>query len=623
MKRIHQINRLDYISIKHIVYRGYAIILVGFIVSILIMLYSLYNYNKVKMDESRLHSAHDSMLELKENSGRLLTSFRLSEDIALWLNSIQKFDKSFSRIKDNPIVKNSEHSEEMQRLWNASIVEISKIKNLLRNPLFDRDKTDGKPVLQRLGEVFRENEKGDEYIVLNEFTRAVVLLTQYENFIMEDFMDVVDYYHKEESVRLHYLEVFSVIIPLVIILASIGLAMYFSMLVSNLELAMLTARNDLEDSYVELNYMFNTTMESIVVVQDWICIDCNKEFLNMFGFRSKGEAISSNIIDLFVEGVHQDAVRSGIESEKTDPYEVKALRRNKQEFHVLIRCHQFQSGNRRATIIAMLDLTQIKKMEQELWRLNENLRKEVARQVEELREKDKIMLQQSRHAALGEMLGNIAHQWRQPLNTLTLNIQDVVDAFEHGELDHKYMQDISSVSVELINYLSNTIDDFRKFYAPSEKLTNCNIVAIISDIEKLIHTQLHNDGIEFVIEGEDIEQQVYENQLKQVLMSIISNSREAILSLKDGDPHYKGYIHVHCSKENDNIFIRVYDNGGGTPSELIDRIFDPYFTTKFQTQGTGTGLFMAKTIVEKNMLGQLHGENTADGFLISIILPGV
>lgn len=253
-----------------------------------------------------------------------------------------------------------------------------------------------------------------------------------------------------------------------------------------------------------------------------------------------------------------------------------------------------------------------------LKRLNQHLQEEVIKQIEEIRHKDDILIQQSKHAAMGEMISNIAHQWRQPLNTLGLNIQDILDAYEYKELDQAYLEDITSKSMDLIHHMSKTIDDFRNFFAPQKEKKPFGIMGMLKDVRTLVDAQLKNHGIMLEISGEDGMILGFSNELMQVVINIINNAKDA---LDAHPPESGGKIEVNVFQESEAAVIRICDNGGGIDPEIIQKVFEPYFTTKFKSQGTGIGLYMSKTIVEKNMHGSLDAANEGDGACFTIRLP--
>ncbi len=220
--------------------------------------------------------------------------------------------------------------------------------------------------------------------------------------------------------------------------------------------------------------------------------------------------------------------------------------------------------------------------------------------VKESEKKDKLMQQQSKLAAMGEMIGAIAHQWRQPLNTLMINIQNLKYFQKDGYLkDKDFISDYVSENKKIIKFMSRTIDDFRNFFKIDKEKRDFSIMGAVNNTLKLLSAQLKNHNIEFLIEGEDFECRGYEREFQQVLLNIINNAKDAIIEkgIK------KGYIKIKIDKQNRSVTIS--DNGGGISDKIIERIFEPYFTTKEQGRGTGMGLYISKMIIEENHNGKL------------------
>jgi len=261
----------------------------------------------------------------------------------------------------------------------------------------------------------------------------------------------------------------------------------------------------------------------------------------------------------------------------------------------------------------------IKQTTQELNDINSNLEVKVSQKVKELKDKDKLLFQQSKMAVMGEMLGNIAHQWRQPLNTLSAINCNLKMKFKSGELDEKMVDRLTSKTTEVIIKMDQTIDDFRNFFQPDKKKIIFNIKNSINSIYKIAEYSLINNNIKFNTEttDENIDILGYKNELEQVFLVLINNSKDAIKENKIRD----GVINVSINKLDKNIIITFEDNGGGIPYKIIDRVFEPYFTTKHQTLGTGIGLYMSKMIIEDSMNGSLKIENKGGGVVTTILLP--
>ena len=258
------------------------------------------------------------------------------------------------------------------------------------------------------------------------------------------------------------------------------------------------------------------------------------------------------------------------------------------------------------------DITNIKLSQEEL-------KQKVDDEVYKNRQKDKILIQQSKLAAMGEMLGNIAHQWRQPLNNVSLILQFLFDGYKSNNISQEMLEKYMEKVNKHIAFLSDTIDDFKDFYKPSKTKTKFVVKDAIESLLFMIKNQFENENI--VINLNCVEEEIYsyENELKQVLLNILNNAKDALV-LKKQSVDFEAFINLDVSKTKDGIKISIFNNADTIPTDIIDRIFEPYFTTKFENQGTGIGLYMTKSIIESNMNGKIEVQNLNDGVCFTIFL---
>jgi len=254
---------------------------------------------------------------------------------------------------------------------------------------------------------------------------------------------------------------------------------------------------------------------------------------------------------------------------------------------------------------------------QELINLKNELEKEVKIRLAELRDKDLLMIRQSRQAAMGEMIGNIAHQWRQPLNSIAVIIQDFLDAWDFGEISREYLSEKVNLSMSVINHMSQTIDDFRDFFSPDNLPMPFELDNQIMKTINILKDMYGKQGIEIIPELKKCTITSYAREFSQVLINVLSNSKDAIQENKVKNANIK----VIMETMGDKVKILVKDNAGGINPDILEKVFDPYFTTKQDTKGTGLGLYMSKTIIEKHMKGEIRAENLKKGAIFTIILP--
>jgi len=266
-------------------------------------------------------------------------------------------------------------------------------------------------------------------------------------------------------------------------------------------------------------------------------------------------------------------------------------------------------------LATFFDITKIKMAEESLKNSNESLQKMVKDELEKSREKDYLLIKQSRLAAMGEMISNIAHQWRQPLNALGITIQDAKMAWRVGEVNEEYINEMVASSMEQIKYMSRTIDDFRSFFKPDKERAPFSLLDVVRRSEHLFSASLSTLGVQFDIDVDDgVTVMGYENELAQVFLNLIKNAKDAIIENEVKDPKIK----ISVSNTSEELVITVKDNAGGINEAVIDRIFEPYFTTKEQGKGTGIGLYMSKIIVEENMGGRIGAHNDGNWAVFEI-----
>lgn len=260
----------------------------------------------------------------------------------------------------------------------------------------------------------------------------------------------------------------------------------------------------------------------------------------------------------------------------------------------------------------------IREYTDELEKLNGSLEQKVKEEVEKNRQKDKQLSQQSRLAQMGVMIDMIAHQWRQPLNSIAnLNTKIELDIMFNKYTKDATLNNTNQIA-NLINYLSHTIDDFREFFKPSKQKNDIRCDEIIQSVLNLVQNSIKTNDIEIQKEllcnGSIF---TYENELKQVILSIISNAVYALTKNMVQHP----YIKLKSYTQDNMYILEISDNGGGISDDIIDKIFKAHFTTKEQEGGSGLGLYMSKTIIEDHCGGELSVSNTSEGALFKIVIP--
>ncbi|EQB39824.1 histidine kinase [Sulfurimonas hongkongensis] len=246
----------------------------------------------------------------------------------------------------------------------------------------------------------------------------------------------------------------------------------------------------------------------------------------------------------------------------------------------------------------------------ELERLNESLEQRVADGLKDQRQKDKMLIQQSKMAEMGDMLSMIAHQWRQPLNQMSYLIMNIDSAYEYKELTKEYLDEKLAEANDILEFMSVTIDDFRNYFRPDKSKEFVLVSDVVNTSVNLMQKSLELSGVEIELDaqGRDLTH-IYKNEFIQVMLNLIKNAKDILVEKDVKNP--KIIIKTRCQKEK--LIVEVCDNGGGVDESIKEKIFEPYFSTKDKHNGTGLGLYMSKMIIEEHLGGSLSLSNHEDG----------
>ena len=253
----------------------------------------------------------------------------------------------------------------------------------------------------------------------------------------------------------------------------------------------------------------------------------------------------------------------------------------------------------------------------ELDDFNQTLHNKVKIEIEKQREKENLLIQQSKLAALGEMIGNIAHQWRQPISAVSAIIMNIKWTAISLGVDKKFLDERMNEANEQLKYMSQTIEDFRTFFKPNKEKEYFDLKVEVRKAYKILKAILEHNNIDLQIFSKtNIEVYGYANEFSQVVLNIISNAKDVLIQRNINKPKIEIYLHT----DENNIYCEIIDNAGGIDEKFIGRIFEPYFTTK-EHSGTGIGLYISKEIIQKHMQGTLEVRNTDSGANFIICLP--
>jgi len=241
-------------------------------------------------------------------------------------------------------------------------------------------------------------------------------------------------------------------------------------------------------------------------------------------------------------------------------------------------------------------------------------------ELERSQQKDKAMLQQSKLAQMGEMIAMIAHQWRQPLTAISSTASDLHMKIVLDNFDSNYFIDKLEKIDDFSQHLSKTIDDFRGFYKEDKQKVNIRFSEITQGALDIVLTSITNKNISLKTSFDCQKKiSIYPNEMRQVILNLIKNAEDILVEKEIQNP----IIHIKTYEDDENSYFEVVDNAGGIPENIIEKIFDPYFSTKTKQDGTGLGLYMSKTIVEEHCGGKLRVCNTKDGAIFKIVVPAV
>jgi PAS domain S-box-containing protein len=336
--------------------------------------------------------------------------------------------------------------------------------------------------------------------------------------------------------------------------------------------------------------LLDATMEMIFIHDKELnIIDINKTAYESCGYDEKERLLSRNLKE-FVSDSYRDIFLSHLDNE--DKYEIEIKNVDGEILVVLTKTKQILINMEYVYITTMLDITNLKQKESQL-------------------------LHQSKLAQMGEMIGMIAHQWRQPLATVGSYSEAMRLKARIGRLDSEQIIDISKNISKQVHYLSATIDDFRNFFKQDKELHQTTLNSTISSVLDILDMSLKNNGIDCRLKlDSEVRFYTFENELKQVIINLIKNAEDVLLENMVNDP----YIMIQSYDDGENVVLKIEDNGGGIEQNIIERIFEPYFSTKIERNGTGLGLYMSKTIIEKHCKGELSVKNKNNGAEFSIIL---
>jgi PAS domain S-box-containing protein len=361
-----------------------------------------------------------------------------------------------------------------------------------------------------------------------------------------------------------------------------------------------------------LQEVLDSSIASMAILKNGKAIHVNKILLKKLGYSSD-ELLKHSFKDFVDKRCFSQLEKMLINPDKK--YECKLIQKNGESFPVLLKATPLKGAR---YIVSFIDISEIKKVQEELERFNRTLEQKVAEGIEKNKKHERMLSQQARLAQMGEAINMIAHQWRQPLhniNGLVLMIDMRLSKQKCLPVDivTKELDEIELIS----SYMSNTINDFRDFFNPLKEKVEFSIKDSIEGVLKLIQPTLDFDNVMVHLEyGVDIKYTGYPNELGQVIINILNNAKDALSTNRRKENEKE--IKITIFKEFNRAVITIEDNAGGISEDIIDEIFEAYFSTKVKSKGTGLGLYISKIIIEEHMRGVLSAKNGEKGAIFRI-----
>ena len=401
-------------------------------------------------------------------------------------------------------------------------------------------------------------------------------------------------------------------------------ALFFALALRSKNRKLKQAEQKISDLSERLKLAFDVGRDGL---WDWNLIDDTLYFSprwkEMLGYRD--DELESSF-EAWESRVHPDDLEEALKNIELCIKEKKKVSENKHRLQHkdghwiwIYDRGQVQYDNN-GTAIRMIgthtDLTTEIDLSDKLSHLNETLETRVKEQVDELERRHAFIVQQARLASMGEMINNIAHQWRQPLNRVNANVAVIISILESDNIDHNMMLSEAELIEKNTKYMSETIEDFAYYFHPEKEAAQFSLEEIIQSVLGLMNARLDNIDIN-IVSSKPVEVYSFVKEYRQVLLVILNNAIDNFESKAIDSPK----IDIVIKKEEEKAYLSICDNGGGIEEKDIGRIFDPYYTTKFAEEGTGLGLYVAKMLIESSMQGKLNATNKNSGACFEIIIP--
>ena len=378
--------------------------------------------------------------------------------------------------------------------------------------------------------------------------------------------------------------------------------------------------------------VFNhTTVGFILVDKDGIIKDSNETFRKIFGFKSKSDLRDEHIdicqIDDSAKKQFQVLSDYILNGNNIIEKEMQLLAKNGEKIWceisgtLLTKDDRMKEGGILWDVVDIREKLKIRELliaqHEELKKLNKTLHKKVEKGIKKLRDQDKLLVQHTKMAMMGEMLDAIAHQWKQPLSVIKLSADEMHYYSKDEKQDFEYLDIVSSRVQAQVDHLVETIDEFRDFFRPKNTLESENIKDILDSSIRILKDELLKHPIKIEFSGDlNLSAKLIPNEFKHIIINLVLNAKDQFVT----NNIENGIINFELENNKKYAIVKVSDNGGGIPKAYMDKIFDANFTTKNQEHGTGIGLYMTKNILEK-IGAKIKAKNTEIGAQFIIRIP--
>ena len=347
-------------------------------------------------------------------------------------------------------------------------------------------------------------------------------------------------------------------------------------MISEINYQLNEVKEEVQEKNEKLKLLLDATMQAIILFKDDLIIDCNQIAVELFNYSSKEELLNKDLKKLIFN-------KKILEKIHHKPIEANILREDKTSFKALINIKDTNHNSQIFKILTIVD-------------------------VSEIRRKENLLAEQTKLAAMGEMMGNIAHQWRQPLNIISITASGTKIKKELDLLTDEFLLDSLKQISDTTAHLSDTIDVFKDFFKDNKEKSLFNLSQNISNTLSLLESILKENRILVNLNlDNDIYIYNFANEFSQAIINILHNANDAIKNKLDADDIR--IINISTRQEKNKAIIEITDNAGGIAKDVIKKIFEPYFTTKHKYQGTGLGLYMTHKIIKMSMKGSISVSN--------------